>query len=81
MSTPQLRDYPDSLAGAHGRIDAYRDALTVAREALQAAIPYLNQAAIDAASPPNVRMDANGVMLRVQDAAELATAELGVTNP
>jgi hypothetical protein len=74
-------DYPLELAGAHGRIAAYRFALEDALHALTEAYPYVNGVALDAAADPWRTETAKGILERIDAARKRAAAELAVTNP
>lgn len=50
MGSTYGHDWPLELAGAHGRISAYRDTLVRADKALAVAYPYVNGVALDASN-------------------------------
>jgi len=81
VSVASLTDYPLSLAAAHGRIAAYREALGVALVALSAAAPYVGRFASDPCIAPAERSEADILLAMIDIGKRLAAAELAVTNP
>jgi hypothetical protein len=81
-------DYPLEIAGAHGRIAAYRAALAEAEYALKRAAPYVGGWA-DAGTDfhPNLasglwsKKEAANALYAIHAAIDIARAELAVTNP
>ena len=71
-------DWPESIHGAHGRIDAYRAALTEASYSLAEAIPYIGGVKDDPTNAPWRRETAEGVYDRLKAARERCEAELAV---
>lgn len=76
-----MTDYPLSLPGAHGRIDAYRLALAKADEALQDAYPYVNGVGLDHSNAPWRIDTAKATLETIRAARERIAGELAVTNP
>lgn len=74
-------DCPLELAGAHGRIEAYRSALRAAEYALISAMPYVNNVASDPANAPWRKETAEQTRETIRDARDRIAAELAVTNP
>lgn len=74
-------DWPMELAGAHGRISAYRSALAKADQALAVAYPYVNGVALDRANSEWRRETATDSLKTVDAAIDCIQAELAVTNP
>jgi hypothetical protein len=74
-------DYPLDLAGAHGRIAAYRAALEDAMHAITEAYPYVNGVVLDSSLSPWRQETARDVLARIDNARENAALELAVTNP
>ena len=68
--------YPADISAAHGRIAAYRAALIKAVEALGGAYPYIYNVQADPANSPWRRETAQTTLQHVQDARDLAIAEL-----
>jgi hypothetical protein len=74
-------DYPRELAGAHGRIAAYRSVLAKAEAALADAVPYVYNVAHNPDNAPWRRETAEGILAEIIAARDTARAELAVTNP
>ena len=74
-------DYPLSLAGAHGRIDAYRYALARAELAISVAWPYVANVVTDPEASAWRRETAASSLSTLRSARDRITQELSVTNP
>lgn len=72
-------DWPLTLAGACGRIDAYRDALAVAADALELAVPYVGGVIGDQARTVSAHDAATVALAAICKASLLARRELTVT--
>ena len=75
------RNYPLELAGAHGRIAAYRAALAAAEKALAYAWPYVRGVADDHGNPPWRRETAQVTLAVMVDARERILGELNARRP
>jgi hypothetical protein len=74
-------DYPLEIAGAHGRIDAYRAALRIADSALVTAMPYVNGVRTDPHLSPWRKETAEQSFETIREARDRIAAELAVTTP
>lgn len=80
-TTEHTHDWPVTLAGAHGRISAYRAALAEAEEALAAVVPYVYNVAHDPSNSPWRTETAFETMGKINNARNVIHRELKVTNP
>lgn len=71
-------DWPLELAGAHGRISAYRAVLRIAEDAIMSATPYVNNVKTDPANAPWRRETAEETFEKLRDARDRIARELAV---